>query len=133
MFRALVPVLMAAMVAAPTAAQFKSGTSADDSVKAVPSGLQSIKPSNPAPVVTKPEGGFHAVEKPAGPLLDAAEVAAWRTRHELAKAHGQLCAVRDGRQEVRLAQAEAQLAAQMAGKPSTQPKGTGGWKAVGDK
>jgi len=129
MFRALVPVLMAALVAAPTAAQFKSGSSADDSVKAVPSTLQSVKPSNPAPLAPKPESGIHAVEKPAGPLLDAAEIAALRARHELAKANGQLCAVRDGRQELRLKQAEAQLAAQMAGKPSVQPKGTGGLKA----
>ena len=132
MFRALVPVLMAALVAAPTAAQFKSGSSADDSSKAVPSGFQSVLPSNPAPVASKPDGGVHAVEKPAGPMLDAAAVAAWRARHELAKANGQLCAVRDGRQELRLAQAEAQLAAQMAGKPSVQPKGTGGLKASGD-
>jgi hypothetical protein len=134
MLRALVPVLLVALASAQSA-QFKSGSPADDSVP-TPSGMKSIKPADPAPVAPKPAGGVSAVPKPSPIMLDAAKVAALRARHELAKANGQLCPIREARQAMRLAEAEAQLAAQAGGKGGDpfglKGKGSGGVQAIGN-
>jgi hypothetical protein len=111
MLRALLPLLLLTLGAAPAVAQ-KARTAPNDAAQEPSPRLGGVRsdtrPTAPAP---KRAGGGVSSTNPAPGLPSLKYVAAMRARHEKAKANGQLDPRRMERQARRLAQAEAMLAA----------------------
>jgi hypothetical protein len=115
MFRALLPLIVSALAAAPALAQEAAPvTQRPAQDRAAP--VQGPPVARPAARVAPAAGQRGAaVQRPAaeGPL-DAAHVAAMRARLERAKASGKFTPERLARQEERLVRLEQQVAAQQA-------------------
>ncbi len=110
MLRIIVPIVLSALAAAPSAQGGASSArrAPQDGTTARNTG-QAIRSSQAAPAPQKRHSGVHSL-KEAAPL-DPALVAALRARLERAKASGKVCRERLAHQEQLLARLEAQLRA----------------------
>ena len=139
MFRPLVSVFLVALAAAPAAAQLGGSTSAGPQARTIPlvGTFQPTKSRAPAPLVkspSRPTGVRSTYIAKSSSGLDPAWVAMMRARHELAKANGQLCPIREARQAARLAEAEASLVQKVKIGPPRKALGMrmGGVRNAGD-